>query len=243
MDNLLLPGYSLKFDINDDYEHYVGGKSISYSPICPNCKKPLMLHMQIDRKDPRFSQWDFPFRFISLFYCMRCPLSWYPFQYRIKDNGEFDIQASNNEPDLEVEKEWEEEMKLEEDAFPMRSIDFTEIPTSIQELFKRLNSSEEISKDEEYKIAEFTDNFAPEEVGGYPVVDVINQVGGITFLPQQVDNPICELCLSNGNEMEMIFFASMTNDEKNNFKISYDSVQILFYMCPECKSIHVQNCM
>ena len=88
----------------------------------------------------------------------------------------------------------------------------------------------------EEEVCSFIDNYADEEVGGYPMLDVANQIGGRAYLCQALDDPICLSC-----ETYMYFIASITNDDKNNIHISFDSVQIIFFYCPSCMNIHVQH--
>jgi hypothetical protein len=133
-----------------------------------------------------------------------------------------------------MEKEWRE--AVGGDFFCRRPIELEPIPARIEELYDRLNENLEITAQEEAEICSYTGQYARPEVGGYPIVDVINQVGGRSFLCQRLDDPDCPLC-----EKAMPFIASLTNDKRQSLFVGYEGVQIVFFFCTECHVIHVRH--
>ncbi len=232
--NKLSNGYIPEFNNIDEYNHCIGGQHNINGADCPNCKKPLILHATINTTDERLNIKEQNFSNMHLLYCMRCSLSWYDFQYQILSNDKINIlEVYHGET---VHDDWNDAVGI--DSFPKKSFGLIPVPGHVEKLYDKLNSNIEISEDEEIEICKFTGNFAPQDVGGYPVVDVSNQIGGRAFLSQRLDDPICTKCAK-----EMYFVASLTNDNKNNLKISFDSVQIVFFYCPECSVIHAQHSM
>jgi hypothetical protein len=68
-------GYFIEFDTETDYQHSIGGQ-IKTTNTCPNCQKNLMLHLTLDTDDFFLVKLNFPYKFLHLFYCMRCSLCW-----------------------------------------------------------------------------------------------------------------------------------------------------------------------
>lgn len=231
--------YFIKIDHNsrDGFDHIIGG--INRDILCPNCEKPLFLHLSLDTRDRRLKGFNYPHRYIRLYYCMRCPLAWYDFQYL--DHGDnIEIIKANTAKDKSAEEEWSSEINL--DYFPERKITLQKIPSSLVKLFKKATEEGDLSESEEFKFAKLTDNFASDAVGNYPIADVVNQVGGYTYIPQNIDGPKCYNCERHGKNKSMVFLASLANNPKQELEFSYDGVQILFYICELCHTIHVQHC-
>lgn len=226
-------GYGFDFNSLSNQKHRLGGSKKIENSCCPNCNEDLILHGLIDTDDTRLNLYNKDFKSLPLLYCMRCALSWYDFQYQIKSDNEIEIVKYF---EGEVTEDWIEEMGG--DQILPKQFSLVEIPEEVQALYNKLNLCEEITEEEERTICNFTGNFADEELGGYPIVDVSNQIGGRAFLSQGLDDPECSLC-----SQPMPFLASLTNDEKNNVKFSFDSVQIVFFYCSSCKNVHVQHSM
>lgn len=162
---------------------------------------------------------------------MRCELCWYDFVYDVEADNSISIVHAHRGGATE---EWMEEFGVDE--FPEQSAALLQIPTEVEDLFDRLNAHQQITDEQEAEIAAFTENYANPEVGSYPIVDVINQVAGRSFLCQRLNDPICGKC-----NKQMVFLASLTNDRRRDVRITYDSVQIVFFLCAGCRRIHVQH--
>lgn len=229
----LMPGYFLELDEVGKFGHYVGGDHKIRGAWCPNCDLPLMLHMSLDTLDPRI---DLDLGSIPLLYCGRCALSWYSFVYNIVDDDHIEIiRATRGEV---LRTEWNEDVGF--DVFPRRPFQLRPIPGRLQELYDQLNAGKELTPDEEAEVAAITGQYADIEVGGYPSIDVINQIGGRSFLSQRLHDPICRFCRDRLDmRRRMYFMASMTNDRERDLVVTYDGVQIVFFFCPFCRSMHV----
>src|SRR5690606_874708 len=141
---------------------------------------------------------------IPLLYCMRCELCWFDFIYELETDKSIAIVKAHHGA---VTEEWSDEVGLDE--FPEQPVALLRIPIEVEDLFDKLNTNTDLSDEEEAEIVAFTENYANPEVGGYPIVDVINQIGGRSFLSQRLDNPTCDGCQNT-----MVFFASLTNDRR-----------------------------
>ena len=225
-------GYALRPGVSE-FHHHFGGRHSIQGAGCPNCSQQLILHFSIDCADPRLGLQDLGIAVLPLLYCMRCELCWYDFVYQIEAEDSIRILKFHQGS---ITGEWAAEMGINE--FPLRNAELVQVPRKVEEYFDRLNADEDLTDEEEAEIAEFTKNYANPEVGGYPIVDVINQIGGRSFLSQRLDDPTCEGCKN-----PMFFLASLTNDLSCGLKFSFDSVQIVFFLCQDCRRIHAQHSM
>lgn len=192
-----------------------------------------MLHFTVDCSDNRLGLEKLGIVALPLLYCMRCELCWYDFVYEVETDNMISIVEAHRGG---ITEEWCEEIGVNE--FPELRATLVEVPEEVENLFDKLNADKDLTDDEETAIAAFTENYANPEVGGYPIVDVINQIGGRSFLCQRLDDPMCEKCRTR-----MVFLASLTNDQRRGVKMSYDSVQIVFFLCTGCRRVHVQHSM
>ena len=199
---------------------------------CANCQKPLMLHLTLDCADGRLNLVGQPFKLLPLLYCMRCALCWHDFQYEvINDSAICVIESFSGEL---LTEDWREAVGV--DIFPPRTITLEPIPARVEALYDRLNAGLKITDAEEAEICSCTGQYADPDVGGYPIVDVINQVGGRSFLGQRLNDPACPKC-----DQPMAFIASLTNDKRQSIVVSYDGIQIVFFFCVKCHVVHVQH--
>ncbi len=235
----LFTGYRIQVGKDSKYKHSLGGSHEIEAAVCLNCEKPLMLNARIDTKDPRIRLDGFPAETVPLLCCGRCSLSWHPFTYTVINDSAIKIdQFHAGETTWD---DWNESVGM--DVFPVQPFDLQPIPDRVQVLYDRLNDDEEISDEEEAEIASFTNQYALPEVGGYPCIDVINQIGGRAFLCQGVEDPPCPTCKSRGKDRKMFFFATLTNEPEKDFVVGYEGIQIIFFFCPECNSIQVVHSM
>lgn len=231
----LFDGYLLEFSACSKYRHAIGGSHRIAGAECPNCSKPLMLHLTIDLSDPRIDIRPTNLSSLPLLYCSRCSLSWHPFCYRIVDNRRIAIQKA-----FRGETQWSEWYELVGvDSFEERRFELLPMPVRLQELCDELNRGKTLTSEEEAEFAFFTKRHALEECGGYPIVDVFSQIGGRSYLAQRSDDPLCDLCLKCDVQRRMRFLACLTNDESNGIRVTYDGVQIVYYYCEFCQSICV----
>ena len=189
-----------------------------------------MLHLTLDTTDPSLDLQHLGINKLPLLFCNRCSLAWHDLTYVVASNGDIDlVEFFTGETMWE---EWYEDVGV--DVFPRRPFTLTSIPDRLQELYDRLNDDEELTRSEEEKIAALTG-----QVCEYPIADVINQVGGRSFLCQRLDDPVCVHCFKQGERREMFFLASLTNDAARQFKITFPSLQIVFFFCPHCRAVKV----
>jgi hypothetical protein len=227
----LAPGYFLRFEVDPDSKHQLGGEHELAGATCRNCRLPLILHLTLDTSDYRLQLQRLGIKKLSLLYCMRCALCWYDFAYRLESDERIEILECF---EGELMPEW---YKLGiGDSLESRTVYLLPVPDHVQTLYDRLNANLPITRDDEHSIAVVTGSFARPEVGGYPIVDITNQLCGRAFLQQRLDSPNCPQC----GEL-MHFLASLKNDNKQGLRITYDDVQIVFSLCTRCVVIHVQS--
>src|SRR5688500_6889716 len=126
----LFPGYLVDFRNAGTYDHSVGGAVSLAGAICPNCAKPLILHMTLDLADPAFHAIAAPQPKLYLLYCMRCDLLSFDFSYRFVGDTIVDI--------IDVvlgERHWDDwYADGRGDEAPKRGISFRPIPSRLAEL-------------------------------------------------------------------------------------------------------------
>lgn len=236
----LFPGQFIRFATNGHgrARHWFGGEHRCEGAWCWNCNLPLMLHLTLDCADPLLNLADLPCRNLRLFYCMRCALCWYDVSYRIVSDDQVEIIEG-----FKGQTTWDDwYADGGADVFERRPLRLRPIPSRLQELYDRLNDDEDLSDAEAAEVASFTGNYACPEAGGYPLVDVINQLGGRSFLPQRLDDPLCHGCrLAGLPSSEMYFLASLTNDPDAGVKFTYDGCQIVFFLCVTCGTVKVTH--
>ena len=226
----LMPGHFVDFGVQSGYGHSVGGEHSIKGAWCPNCDKPLMLHMTLDASDPALKLNRLGLSTIPLLYCSRCSLSWYDFTYVLKSETEIKlVEFFTGETNWD---EWNSAVGV--DVFPKQSCSFRPMPSKLQKLYDKLNDDEELSERETRYVLKMTD-----VIGN--IIDVTNQVGGRSFLCQMLLDPWCVNCQKVGERNQAFFLASLTNVPKAGVVFSYDSIQIVFFFCPVCRSIKVTH--
>jgi len=105
-------GYFPIFNRRESYDHSIGGTHDIENGRCPNCRKPLMLHLSLDTRDERIGLHPSKIKIVRFLYCMRCPLSWYDFQYQMTNDTSIRVLKSYTEEVGEL-AEWEEEVGIE----------------------------------------------------------------------------------------------------------------------------------
>jgi hypothetical protein len=234
-DTYLFSGYLPAYSTPSKFLHTVGGMHHVVGAECPNCAKPLMLHLTLDMADQRVHIDSVNLAHLRLFYCSRCSLSWHPFCYTLVDDSSIIVQTV-----YRGETKWDDWYDDGgTDQFPERRFDLVPVPSGLQTLCNKLNRGCALSIDETRAFATYTNAFASQDCGAYPIVDVFTQIGGRSFLSQRLDDPICDICHRNGKRERMRFLASMVNDAKNEIRISFQGVQIVFFFCRKCRSVQV----
>ncbi len=162
--------------------------------------------------------------------CIACAaLSWHEFDYQIKSATEIAQRRA-----FRGKRTWDDWYPDGfGDELPHRDFDLSPIPERIQDLHFRITYGYEPTAAEELEIAKFTGNFASDDVGGYPVIDAINQLGGLTFFIQPVELPICFTC----RDKRMSFLLSLVNDDRLNLRLTFNGVQVIFFFCDSCCSV------
>jgi hypothetical protein len=217
------------------FDHFVGGSHAIRSADCPNCDKPLMQYMSINTADDRLNLGFLGVDRLPLLYCMRCALCWRVFEYYVKSSDAISIVRVHR-----GERTWDDWYGDGfGDELPKRYFDLYPIPEHIQYLHGRISRGYQPTDAEELEISRFTGKVAQPEVGGYPIVDAINQIGGETFFVQPINTPMCRVCKENGMKRHMSFVASLVNDDRTRLRIGHDGVQVLFFTCCSCGLIHV----
>lgn len=227
----LAPGHLVILDHPSQWQHVFGGEHNLDGSQCPNCAKPLILHLTLDCADARLNLSGLDLATFPLLYCMRCALCWADFTYKVAASERLEIRTAGEGA---LMPEWYE--SVNGDVFPQRPVSLNPLPADIQQLYDKLNARSVLSDEEEAVVAAFTGHFAIPEVGGYPIVDVINQVGGRAFLLQPFEDPLCEECGE-----PMFFLASLCNDPRQTLRVTYDGGQIVFYLCKSCRVVTARS--
>lgn len=85
-------GYFFDFvaDLPDnEFHHQFCGTHDIPGAICPNCEKPLLLFLMLDKHDTRLNLQDFPRDSLPLLWCWTCNIAQKPMYYKISREGYF----------------------------------------------------------------------------------------------------------------------------------------------------------
>lgn len=86
-------GYLLEFATNltdnEPHHQFCGTHNIP-GAVCPNCKKPLLLLLTIDKNDIRLNLQNLPGNFLPLLWCWTCNVAQKPMYYKISKKGHFE---------------------------------------------------------------------------------------------------------------------------------------------------------
>lgn len=110
------------------------------------------------------------------------------------------------------------------------------IGQGVRKIVEKLNRGDQINDDEKLTYGTDTRNFASEEVGSNPIVDVTNQLFGRTFLVQRTPYPECLRC---SHVME--FLAAMTESKVLGIDFIPPGTQVIFFGCAACGTIDAQH--
>lgn len=210
------------------YSHQFGGTHQIRGAICPNCVKPLVLHMNLDLRDPKVRLGADGAAF-PLLYCMRCCLCWYDFAYRVRGDEEVEIVLAHLGQDRD--EKWDQHMGDTLDPVP---ITLANTPAQLQEMMDELNaSSKKFTTDDRSEWNLLLDRPTRKSI------DAINQVGGRSFLIQRLPDPVCPTC----KDRTAYFLASLYNDERIGIRVTppLSGAQIVFFYCPDCQTVVVQH--
>jgi hypothetical protein len=239
-DNPLCPGFALRFGARSArWGHYLGGSHSIRGAQCPNCEKPLIQYLSLNVRDPRLNLDSLGVERLSLLSCMRCALCFRKFEYQLHGTTQIAILRAHL-----GERMWEDWYRRGiGDELEQLHFDLSPIPEHIQDLHRRMTEGYQPTQSEELEIAQFTGNFANPDVGGYPIVDGVNQIGGLTFFTQPIRIPRCTQCAWQGTRRRMSFLASLVDNDRLHLRIGIEGVQVLFFLCPDCRVICVIHCM
>jgi len=98
-----MKGHFIEFDRQGPFGHSFGGEHHIAGAWCPNCDKPLMLHLTLDTADPALNLQCLGVATVPVLYCMRCALSWHDFSYRLHADEKVEILEV-----FEGEKVWDD---------------------------------------------------------------------------------------------------------------------------------------
>jgi hypothetical protein len=209
------------------FAHRVGGGNAIRGAWCPNCDKPLFRFLTLDLSDPRLR---LPIESpeVPLLYCMRCPLSWYPFVYRIVREDVGDIVSAFRGA-IEPDGCYQDWYRTLGDFLPGVDVRLVTMAPQLRDVIKRLDDGVGSSEDGSlYNLA----------MGRRPTsgVDAMNQVGGRPFRIQKVDDPECAVCGGTAR-----FLASLYNDDVEGIIVEPEKwgAQILFFCCDVCGAVTV----
>ncbi len=248
----LTPGCTFELDSETRYEHAIGGSHNIAGADCPNCRLPLILHCTLDVDDPLLNIPNRKTKLIPLLYCMRCPLAWFEFSYRVTNSSSIRICEAFTENRFlksresshitwpaaiaKVRKEWESYVGVS--SWPRRSLGFRPYSERLQQLFDKAMSAG-LKKEEKDECQLLLNGYSRQ----IPIVpQPINQMGGIPYCPQGVPTGCCLTCLQKKDRARpMRIVMSLTNEPLLNLKVSVPSVQILFLICLKCYTVTAIN--
>lgn len=194
------------------FEHYFCGPHDVGGAWCPNCQRPLLRFLALDRRDNRLNLQDNPSPTLSLLFCWTCNIAQEPFFYRALGNGIELLQYGQGGVVTDFPY----------DNYPLF---FTGARAALQA----------ISVEEQVFLKRLNNRFEEEARTGLygqhrELWGVRHQVGGEPFLTQGLTMLECADCGA-----EMPFLASVANDCLDIRGLAgNDGVQVLYHLCRQC---------
>jgi len=230
MNATLFDGCRIHLNQQGKFEHYVGGELKGKGSECPNCSRPLVIYLSLDLTDERIKFPDSRVKRLPLVYCVDCELCCFDFVYRVDADGLSVLEALKTKD--------RQGIGITSSIRKKRiKVDLSATPLELERLAAKLNAKCDLTKEEKAMFAKLINNFARPELGGYPIVDCYNQVGGRAFLMQRLEDPMCEYCPKS----RMRFLASLYNERCSGIKTVPEEMQIVYFACPTCAAILVQH--
>ena len=233
MDTSLFEGQRILFTQKGPFNHQVGGELKGAGSQCPNCKRRLTIYLNLDLADRRVRFPDERLRRLPLVCCLDCDLFHFDFVYRIEPDGALRVLSALKSKDAGPNCRGSSYVRHK-----CIDVDLSPTPLELERMAAKLNARRQLTKEEEVLFARLTNNFARPDLGGYPIVDSYNQVGGRPFLIQRLEDPQCENC-QKSRKPRMRFLASICNESQYGIELVPDDIQILYFACPKCAAILV----
>lgn len=221
----LFPGFALRQG-QGKYSHRIGGAGGTF-PDCPNCNKPLMLHLSLDCRDPLLKL-SYGGCTLPLLYCMRCSLCWYDFAYKFTPPDRIEILACHR-----GERQWEDWYAEMGDVIPERNVELLPLSDTAQSVVDWLNEFDKSDgRDQEIYNKAFGRKASRN-------IDAANQIGGRPFLFHRSTESRCPVCC----EEQLGYLASLFNEPTLGIMLMPASAdaQILFLICEGCDAIIVRH--
>jgi hypothetical protein len=252
--NEICTGHRAFFRKQSEFNHSFGGSHSCHGADYLNCGKPLMLHWTLDLSDPRLNLGNLGLKQLLLFYCMRCELCVEDFSYQILRDSEYRIVELRLQSERRGEitgwrATWDEFVGLE--VFPKVPVTLCPIPERIQELWRMSNAG----RDGDAPIEEWNEvpkilnrYFSDEDGERYPLDGPVNQIGGRGMLYQRPSDPPCPVCRreeSDASKMKVIATFTESDlrvrggDTHEAYPVTYEGVQIVWFLCTDCRTVKV----
>lgn len=219
--------------------HRVGGEHALRGAWCPNCRKPLMLHVMLDCTDPALAAIGHQFPTLPLLYCSRCIIRMMePLIYRQTTGDEVELLECYVAPSRTDIAEWCE-LGPGIDVLPEARASLKALPRRVQLIYDALNDG--ASEDEKMceAVAEDLRPLIPsyDRRGIWPP----NLVMGRAYNWQHWKPMPCHVCYDEGRCGDTHLLASLYSDPEQKLLFGFEGQQILFYLCRECGAIAVTN--
>jgi len=240
-----LPGFFVAFGDGARSDHFAGGENRWNGAECPNCRKPLILHLTLCTEDERLGISGLGVRRLPLLFCKRCNLGYDDdFVYRVADDTTVEILRYAQGSDEPYRRDWYEHIGL--DVLPQWSVSLLPISPRVQELLDVMNRCSPAPPDKmtDAETAELKSLLAQYDSPSIAKAAsyAVNQVGGRPYVPQSLMFPNCPYCEKHfGRKNRMDVLANLTNDKHNGFVVSFDTVYITFFLCTDCRTVHVEE--
>ncbi len=214
-------GYFLEItDSSGPFDHSLGGTHKLRKADCPTCKRPFLLMMSLDVRDPKLGLQLPGQQALPLLYCWSCGPN---MDYQIQSDGRVKLIDPDEDGWAGSCFPYEPYPK----SFPRKSLRLEPVPSGIQDMIRKHNAGK--LDDRGQVPEEWSRHLAPR-----------HQVGGEAYFVQRNCVEGGWECASCGKDAP--FLASVADEAGDGRRFHKNSfLQVVFHYCQDCRVVNAYH--
>lgn len=210
--------------------HVLGSELCIDGAICPGCQRSLVCFGLIDLSDPVLDWPGCAWQRLPLLQCPYCDVFLSELEYYLRSSGA--VQVAMPAVTSAAASAWspQEWRRLFASGRPQELVCIARpIPAAVQDIIDAANAGADLPDSDIALLASYTGSRADQDVGGYPYLDVANQIGGQPYAPQGLCARGCDTCTD-----APVLWATLANERWRGVRLLFDDAYLLFEVCLQC---------